>query len=99
MHIDIAAKVRAIRLDDLPTQCYPKPSATDELARLAEKARRRDVRNPFPWVPMAVFLPRWASGVPSSDEGQGQTATDTVSHLMLPVGTLSRCASLLPGEA
>ena len=90
VHIDIAAKVRAIKMEDLPTQCYPKPSATDELAKLAEKARRRDVRNPFPWLPMVVFLPRWASGVPSSEEGQGQPSGDNqaVSHVTQLAGML-----------
>ena len=55
-------------MEGLPSCCFPSSAATDKLAGLREKARKKGQSNPFPFMDLREFLPSWADEAPEAGE-------------------------------
>ena len=60
IHVDLNAKMPLVVLKGLATKCYPETEPTDFLATLVEKAKKKSIRAPFPFIELRRFLPDWA---------------------------------------
>ena len=60
VHVDLNAKMPLVVLAGLATKCYPETEPTDHLATLVERAKKKSIRAPFPFVELRRFLPDWA---------------------------------------
>ncbi len=60
VHVDLNAKMPTVVLKGLATKCYPETEPTDLLATWVEKAKKKNIKAPFPFIELRRFLPDWA---------------------------------------
>ena len=63
VHVDIPAGIAKISFGNLNAQSFPTSEATDKLASLVHKCKKKDIANPFPYMAIDEFVPSWAKEV------------------------------------
>lgn len=57
--VDIAAKLKEVRIDTLPQACWPVSDRVNELATKAAQLVKAGVKKPFVFVKLVDWLPHW----------------------------------------
>ena len=71
-HVDLAAKMGSLTLNDLPSSCWPPPDAVDELAKKIRAKISKGFKNVFILADLSQFMPSYCH----SPHGQGDSEDD-----------------------